>query len=61
MASSTNGKLNGHANGTGNGAAKPAFNGNAYKVVDHTYDVVVVGAGGAGLDCARHWVLPKQD
>jgi succinate dehydrogenase / fumarate reductase, flavoprotein subunit len=32
----------------GNGAA-PAINGQAYKIVDHTYDVVVVGAGGAGL------------
>src|SRR5579864_2546503 len=35
------------ANGAGNGA--PAANGKAYKVEDHTYDVVVVGAGGAGL------------
>ncbi|MBU2580911.1 MAG: succinate dehydrogenase flavoprotein subunit [Alphaproteobacteria bacterium] len=26
-----------------------AVNGKAYKIVDHTYDVVVVGAGGAGL------------
>ena len=34
-------------NGGGNGA--PATNGQAYKVEDHTYDVVVVGAGGAGL------------
>jgi succinate dehydrogenase / fumarate reductase flavoprotein subunit len=33
----------------GNGAAAPAINGQAYKIVDHTYDVVVVGAGGAGL------------
>ncbi|MBR2535114.1 MAG: succinate dehydrogenase flavoprotein subunit [Hyphomicrobium sp.] len=37
-----------------NGKAKasstaPAVNGTAYKVVDHTYDVIVVGAGGAGL------------
>jgi succinate dehydrogenase / fumarate reductase, flavoprotein subunit len=40
-----NGKANGHANG----AAKPAVNGRAYATTDHTYDVVVVGAGGAGL------------
>ena len=33
----------------GNGIAKPAQNGKAYPVTDHTYDVVVVGAGGAGL------------
>ena len=27
----------------------------AYKVIDHTYDVVVVGAGGSGLRAdARH-------
>ena len=32
-----------------NGAAAPAINGRAYQIVDHTYDVVVVGAGGAGL------------
>ncbi|EJW12509.1 Succinate dehydrogenase flavoprotein subunit [Rhodovulum sp. PH10] len=36
------------ANGSGNGAA-PAVNGRAYPLEDHTYDVVVVGAGGAGL------------
>ena len=36
------------ANGT-NGSAKPAINGQAYDIVDHTFDVVVVGAGGAGL------------
>ena len=29
--------------------AKPAVNGRAYTLVDHVYDVVVVGAGGAGL------------
>ncbi len=32
----------------GNGAA-PRINGDAYGIEDHTYDVVVVGAGGAGL------------
>src|SRR5512139_3002721 len=32
------------ANGSG-----PAANGKAYPIEDHTYDVVVVGAGGAGL------------
>ena len=40
------------ANGKASGkpAAKgPAVNGRAYPIVDHTYDVVVVGAGGAGL------------
>jgi succinate dehydrogenase / fumarate reductase flavoprotein subunit len=34
--------------GSGNGAA-PAINGRAYPIEDHTYDVVVVGAGGSGL------------
>src|SRR3954463_11622132 len=34
-------------NGKGNGA--PNVNGQAYPIEDHTYDVVVVGAGGAGL------------
>jgi succinate dehydrogenase / fumarate reductase, flavoprotein subunit len=29
--------------------AKPALNGRAYPITDHTYDVVVVGAGGSGL------------
>ena len=38
---------NGAANGASNGAA--AHNGQAYEIIDHTYDVVVVGAGGAGL------------
>jgi succinate dehydrogenase / fumarate reductase flavoprotein subunit len=36
-------------NGKANGAAAPATNGQAYAFTDHTYDVVVVGAGGAGL------------
>ena len=30
-------------------AGGPATNGHAYPIEDHTYDVVVVGAGGAGL------------
>ena len=30
-------------------AAAPRINGTAYPIVDHEYDVVVVGAGGAGL------------
>ena len=38
----TNGKANG-------AAAVPAVGGKAYPIVDHQYDVVVVGAGGAGL------------
>ncbi len=32
-----------------NGASAPAIGGKAYPITDHTYDVVVVGAGGAGL------------
>src|SRR4051812_39913382 len=35
-------------NGGPNGGA-PAINGRAYPIEDHSYDVVVVGAGGAGL------------
>src|SRR5262249_61360536 len=34
-------------NGQTNGA--PAINGRAYPITDHTYDVVVIGAGGSGL------------
>ena len=37
------------AQNKGNGAAAPSINGRAYPITDHTYDVVVVGAGGAGL------------
>jgi succinate dehydrogenase / fumarate reductase, flavoprotein subunit len=33
----------------GQGSAAPAAGGRAYPIEDHTYDVVVVGAGGAGL------------
>ncbi len=36
-------------NGTNGGAAAPSINGRAYKVEDHVYDVVVIGAGGSGL------------
>src|SRR6476661_8440776 len=39
---------NGGANG-GAGPSKPAQNGKAYPITDHTFDVVIVGAGGAGL------------
>ncbi len=51
---SMNGQSNGHANGKANGSsngasATPAINGKAYTITEHTYDVVVVGAGGAGL------------
>ena len=42
-------KMNGKANGQANGMAAPAVTGRAYTMTDHTYDVVVVGAGGAGL------------
>ena len=40
---------NGKANGKSPAAKGPAVNGRAYPITDHTYDVVVVGAGGAGL------------
>ncbi len=46
MAEASNGKSYGATAGT------VTIGGNAYKVVDHEYDVVVVGAGGAGP--ARH-------
>ena len=41
--STTNGKASGRE------AVAPAVSGKAYPIIDHTYDVVVVGAGGAGL------------
>jgi succinate dehydrogenase / fumarate reductase flavoprotein subunit len=37
------------ANGGNNGGTAPAVNGRAYPIEDHIYDVVVIGAGGAGL------------
>jgi len=45
MAAQGNGKA---TNGSGT-ASGPATNGKSYPIEDHTYDVVVVGAGGAGL------------
>jgi len=39
----------GRGSSKGSGIAAPAYGGRAYTIVDHTYDVVVVGAGGAGL------------
>ena len=40
---------NNGSNGAGLNGHGPAANGHAYPIEDHTYDVVVVGAGGAGL------------
>src|SRR5271165_1953993 len=37
------------AENASNGSAAPAVNGRAYPIEDHVYDVIVVGAGGAGL------------
>ena len=39
----------GNGNGSAATAGTLAANGKAYPIEDHTYDVVVVGAGGAGL------------
>ncbi len=44
-----------------NAISKPT---GAYNIIDHTYDVVVVGAGGAGLrhlawDLGYGWSLPE--
>ncbi|MBV9348080.1 MAG: FAD-binding protein, partial [Pseudolabrys sp.] len=36
-------------NGKSAPSAAPAFNGKAYPIEDHTFDVVVIGAGGSGL------------
>jgi succinate dehydrogenase flavoprotein subunit len=43
MAEASSGKSNGAGSGT------VAIGGDAYTIIDHEYDVVVVGAGGAGL------------
>ncbi len=37
------------SNGASNGAGSFSIGGRAYPVTDHTFDVVIVGAGGAGL------------
>src|SRR6187455_1943441 len=39
-------------NGKATNGGAPGVNGRAYPITDHTYDVVVVGAGGAGLRAA---------
>ena len=36
-------------NGSNGGSAAPTINGRAYPIEDHAYDVVIIGAGGAGL------------
>ena len=36
-------------NGADRSSSAPAVNGRAYPIEDHAYDVVIVGAGGAGL------------
>src|SRR5580698_1166504 len=41
--------MSGEGNGKATNGSGPATNGHAYPIEDHTYDVVVVGAGGAGL------------
>jgi succinate dehydrogenase / fumarate reductase flavoprotein subunit len=40
---------NGKGAGPGGPVKAPAVNGRSYPFIDHTFDVVVVGAGGAGL------------
>src|SRR3982074_3336391 len=58
MAQGSNG---GPARASTNGGA-PAVNGRAYPIEDHTFDVVVVGAGGSGLraggGCAEAGLKP---
>ncbi len=50
MAKLQGSKVDKSGNGAERAAAtKPAVNGKAYPIHDHAYDVVVVGAGGAGL------------
>ncbi len=54
------GQASGTGQGPGNGqerrrvagARAPGVNGRAYPIIEHSYDVVVVGAGGAGLRAA---------
>ncbi len=45
----SNGKSNGATASKTSGGTAPKVNGKAYATTDHTYDVIVVGAGGAGL------------
>ena len=37
------------ADGSTNSGSAPRFNGRAYPIEDHSYDVLVIGAGGSGL------------
>ena len=37
------------ADASSNGNSAPGIGGAAYPITDHTFDVVVVGAGGSGL------------
>ena len=46
-----NGSTHGSSQGSSNGGA-PGVNGRAYPIEDHTFDVLVVGAGGSGLRAA---------
>jgi succinate dehydrogenase / fumarate reductase flavoprotein subunit len=49
MAAEPKKKTNGSGKTNGNGSAAPEIKSRAYPIEDHTYDVIVVGAGGAGL------------
>ena len=41
--------MSGLASVSGGGMAAPGIGGRAYPIIEHLYDVVVVGAGGSGL------------
>jgi len=53
MAGPAQGSSNGGASAPGAPApGAPGVNGGAYPIEDHTFDVLVVGAGGSGLRAA---------